>query len=246
MIEVDRSGLVAGYVGQTALKTQEQIQKALGGVLFIDEAYALSQKDDAFGQEAIETILKAMEDHRDDLVVIVAGYTVPMQKFIDSNPGLKSRFNKYIEFSDYTIDELMAIFDLNCSKYDYKIDEDTRKHVREMIVAKKLETAENFANAREVRNLFEEIITNQARRVASLESPTSDDMMTILPEDLIDTELVEAEAAAAKAEAELRKAAENAPADDSHIPTLEFAGSGEESDMPTLEPSGEQDDPEIE
>ncbi len=106
LVEVDRSGLVAGYVGQTALKTQEQITKALGGVLFIDEAYALSQKDDAFGQEAIDTILKAMEDHRDDLVVIVAGYTGPMEEFINSNPGLKSRFNKYIEFTDYSWDEL--------------------------------------------------------------------------------------------------------------------------------------------
>jgi SpoVK/Ycf46/Vps4 family AAA+-type ATPase len=94
LVEVDRSGLVAGYVGQTALKTQEQIKKAMGGVLFIDEAYALAQKDDAFGQEAIDTVLKAMEDHRDDLVVIVAGYTKPMEKFINSNPGLKSRFNK--------------------------------------------------------------------------------------------------------------------------------------------------------
>ena len=242
MIEVDRSGLVAGYVGQTALKTQEQIQKALGGVLFIDEAYALSQKDDAFGQEAIETILKAMEDHRDDLVVIVAGYTVPMQKFIDSNPGLKSRFNKYIEFADYTIDELMAIFDLNCKKYDYKIEDDTRKHVREMIVAKKLETDENFANAREVRNLFEEIITNQARRVSTLEAPTQEDMMTILPEDLIDTELAEAEAVAAKAEAELRKAAENAAADASHVPTLEFPEASDKSDVPNPESDDSEED----
>ncbi|MBQ1489511.1 MAG: AAA family ATPase [Eubacterium sp.] len=203
LIEVDRSGLVAGYVGQTALKTQEQIQKALGGVLFIDEAYALSQKDDAFGQEAIETILKAMEDHRDNLVVIVAGYTEPMRKFIDSNPGLKSRFNKYIEFSDYTIDELMGIFDMNCKKYDYTIEEDTRKHVREMIVAKKLAAAENFANAREVRNLFEEIITNQARRVAGMESPSQEDMMKIMPEDLLDEEEAKISKAAEDAEAEL-------------------------------------------
>ena len=186
LIEVDRSGLVAGYVGQTALKTQEQIQKALGGVLFIDEAYALAQKDDAFGQEAINTLLKAMEDHRKDLVVIVAGYTKPMEKFIESNPGLKSRFNKYIEFPDYTIDELMEIFELNCRKYDYVIEEDAKKQVRARLVSKKMQMKENFANAREVRNMFEDIITNQARRVAEMENPTHDDMMKITVMDLSD------------------------------------------------------------
>ena len=184
LIEVDRSGLVAGYVGQTALKTQEQISKAMGGVLFIDEAYALSQKDDAFGQEAVDTVLKAMEDHRDDLVVIVAGYTKPMEKFIDSNPGLKSRFNKYIEFPDYTVDELEKIFYQNCSRYDYKVDPEIRHHIRAMIVSKKMQQQENFANAREVRNMFEDIITNQARRVAAMENPTSEDMMTITLDDL--------------------------------------------------------------
>ncbi len=189
LVEVDRSGLVAGYVGQTAIKTQEQIKKAKGGVLFIDEAYALSQKDDAFGQEAIDTILKAMEDNRDDFVVIVAGYTEPMKKFIESNPGLKSRFNKYIEFSDYNIDELEEIFYMNCNKYDYKVDEDVKHQIRALITAKKIENIENFANAREVRNLFEEIITNQARRVSKLENPSEEDMMTILLEDLTDEPL---------------------------------------------------------
>ncbi len=184
LVEVDRSGLVAGYVGQTAIKTQEQIKKAMGGVLFIDEAYALSQKDDAFGQEAIDTILKAMEDNRDDFVVIVAGYTEPMKKFIESNPGLKSRFNKYIEFSDYNIDELEEIFYMNCNKYDYKVDEDVKHQIRALITAKKLENIQNFANAREVRNLFEEIITNQARRISGIENPSEEDMMTILREDL--------------------------------------------------------------
>ena len=186
LIEVDRSGLVAGYVGQTALKTQEQISKAMGGVLFIDEAYALAQKDDAFGQEAIDTVLKAMEDHRDDLVVIVAGYTKPMEKFINSNPGLKSRFNKYIEFPDYTIDELEEIFYLNCSKYDYIVEEDAKKQIRARIISRKMQRQENFANAREVRNMFEDIITNQARRVAEMESPTHEDMMKITLMDLSD------------------------------------------------------------
>ncbi len=184
LVEVDRSGLVAGYVGQTALKTQDKIAEARGGVLFIDEAYALAQKDDAFGQEAIDTILKAMEDYRDDFVVIVAGYTKPMEKFINSNPGLKSRFNKYIEFPDYTVDELEQIFAMNCSKYDYLVEEDAKKHIRELITAAKLEKQENFANAREVRNLFEKVITAQAKRVKGMENPSAADMMTIRMEDL--------------------------------------------------------------
>ena len=186
LVEVDRSGLVAGYVGQTAIKTTEQIKKAMGGVLFVDEAYSLAQKDDAFGQEAIDTILKAMEDNRDDLVVIVAGYTGPMKKFINSNPGLKSRFNKYIEFPDYSVDELEQIFNMNCDKYDYKVEEDVKHQIRALITSKKMGSLENFANAREIRNLFEEIITNQARRVATLENPTNEDMMTICLEDLKD------------------------------------------------------------
>lgn len=186
LVEVDRSGLVAGYVGQTAIKTSEQIKKAMGGVLFIDEAYALSQKDDAFGQEAIDTILKAMEDNRKDFVVIVAGYTEPMKKFIESNPGLKSRFNKYIEFPDYSVDELEEIFYMNCDKYDYKVEEDVKHQIRALITSRKLGSIENFANAREIRNLFEEIITNQAKRVSTLESPTNDDMMTICLDDLKD------------------------------------------------------------
>ena len=200
LVEVDRSGLVAGYVGQTAIKTTEQIKKAMGGVLFIDEAYSLAQKDDAFGQEAIDTILKAMEDNRDDFVVIVAGYTNPMKKFIDSNPGLKSRFNKYIEFSDYNIDELEQIFYMNCDKYDYKVDEDVKHQIRALITAKKIENIDNFANAREVRNLFEEIITNQARRISGMENPSNEDMMTITLEDLFDKPAKEEEKAEEKVE----------------------------------------------
>ena len=114
LVEVDRSGLVAGYVGQTALKTQEVIQSALGGVLFIDEAYSLARKgmENDFGREAIDTLVKLMEDHRDDFLVIVAGYTQEMHDFLTSNPGLISRFNKYIDFPDYTDDELMQILEL--------------------------------------------------------------------------------------------------------------------------------------
>ena len=199
LVEVDRSGLVAGYVGQTAIKTSKKIEEARGGVLFIDEAYALSRKDDTFGQEAIDTILKAMEDNREDFVVIVAGYTAPMEQFINSNPGLKSRFNKYIEFPDYTIDELMGIFDMNCKKYDYTAGEEVRTQVRAILVQRKMATLENFANAREVRNLFEEIITNQARRVAAMESPSREDMQTLLLEDLVETAEGDAEKTLKKA-----------------------------------------------
>jgi AAA+ superfamily predicted ATPase len=200
LVEVDRSGLVAGYVGQTAIKTSKKIEEAKGGILFIDEAYSLARKDDTFGQEAIDTILKAMEDNREDFVVIVAGYTGPMENFINSNPGLKSRFNKYIEFPDYTIDELMGIFDMNCKKYDYEADEEIRAQIRAMIVQRKLGALENYANARDVRNLFEEIITNQARRVAVMESPTQEDMKKILLEDLEETAEQDAQKAMEKAE----------------------------------------------
>ena len=188
LVEVDRSGLVAGYVGQTALKTQEKIKAAMGGILFIDEAYALARKDDTFGQEAIDTILKAMEDHRDDFVVIVAGYTGPMEYFINSNPGLKSRFNKYIEFPDYTLEELEKIFYQNCERYDYVVANDAKDPIRAMIISRKATKIENFANAREVRNMFEEIITNQARRVAKLENPAQEEIMTITLDDLSDLE----------------------------------------------------------
>ena len=189
LIEVDRSGLVAGYVGQTATKTMKKIEEAMGGVLFIDEAYTLSRVGDAsndFGQEAIDTILKAMEDHRDEFIVIVAGYTKPMEVFLNSNPGLKSRFNKFIEFPDYTIEELMQIFDGNCREYQYVIDEEARDQVRSLIMLAKSGTPENFANAREVRNLFERIITNQARRIAQLDAPTPEDMQQITLDDLRD------------------------------------------------------------
>ena len=186
MIETDRSGLVAGYVGQTAIKTQKKIQEAMGGILFIDEAYMLNQKDENFGQEAIDTILKAMEDHRDEFIVIVAGYTQLMKEFVESNPGLKSRFNKFFEFPDYTVDELQAIFELQCKKYQYKLTEEADKAVREEIIRLEAEKGENFANAREVRNLFEKIIANQAARVSALDEVDEETLSTITIEDLTD------------------------------------------------------------
>lgn len=186
LIETDRAGLVAGYVGQTAIKTSKKIEEAMGGILFIDEAYTLNQKDENFGQEAIDTILKAMEDHRDKFIVIVAGYTELMKDFVESNPGLKSRFNKYFYFPDYTVDELQAIFELQCKKYQYTLTEEADAAVREEIIRLEKFKGENFANAREVRNLFERIITNQAARVANLEEVNEEILTTITLEDLTD------------------------------------------------------------
>ena len=186
LVEVDRGGLVAGYVGQTAIKTQEVIEKSLGGVLFIDEAYTLAPEgsDKDFGQEAIDTILKAMEDHRDDFVVIVAGYATLMPRFIDSNPGLKSRFNKYLHFEDYNGEQLYEIFLGRVKRSDYKLSPEAGDTARRYL-ARLYETRDdNFGNARDVRNLFEKIVANQADRVAGLEAPTDEDILTIAPGDL--------------------------------------------------------------
>lgn len=186
LVETDRSGLVAGYVGQTAIKTREKINEAMGGVLFIDEAYALNSEGENYGQESIDTILKAMEDYRDKFIVIVAGYTQLMKEFVESNPGLKSRFNKFFEFPDYTVDELQAIFKLQCDKYQYKLTEDAEAAVRDEIILRESAKGENFANAREVRNLFEKIITNQAARVADLENVDEETLSLITIHDLED------------------------------------------------------------
>ena len=186
LVEVDRSGLVAGYVGQTALKTQEVIQSALGGVLFVDEAYSLaSGGENDFGREAIETLLKAMEDHRKDLIVIVAGYDGPMETFIDSNPGLQSRFNKYLYFPDYTGAELMAMFRRNCEKNGYTLSPEAEEYAVEFFEDMYENRDDNFGNGRDVRNRFEDMITRQANRVASLETPSREDLMTVLKEDLL-------------------------------------------------------------
>ena len=183
LVEVDRSGLVAGYVGQTALKTQKVIEKAMGGVLFVDEAYALNgRSENDFGQEAIDTLLKAMEDHRDDLVVIVAGYTDLMDKFIHSNPGLESRFNRFLLFEDYSLDELVAIFKMRCGK-GYILSPEAEPLVRDYIAEESADSS--FGNARGVRNLFEHILVAQNNRLAKLETVTRDDLMTITPDDVL-------------------------------------------------------------
>ena len=186
LVEVDRSGLVAGYVGQTATKTQEVIQKAMGGVLFIDEAYALANRDNAndFGGEAIEVLLKNMEDHRDDLIVIVAGYTGPMEKFIHANPGLESRFNKYFFFEDYDAGQLLEIFRSQCSRNGYSLSAEAEAWAKDRFTFLYATRDENFGNAREVRNLFEKAVARQADRVALLESPTKEQLMELTKEDL--------------------------------------------------------------
>ncbi len=187
LVEVDRSGLVAGYVGQTALKTQEAIKKAIGGVLFIDEAYSLSSGgENDFGREAIETILKAMEDHRKELIVIVAGYTGPMEKFLSSNPGLESRFNKYFFFPDYNGEQLMAIFRNQCKKNGYTLSEDAEKAAAAFFADLYEKRSDNFGNGRDVRNCFEDMVVRQSNRVAAMEAPTREDLMTFLPEDMQD------------------------------------------------------------
>ncbi|MBQ3275693.1 MAG: AAA family ATPase [Oscillospiraceae bacterium] len=186
LVEVDRSGLVAGYVGQTALKTQEVIQSALGGVLFIDEAYSLaSGGENDFGREAIETLLKAMEDHRDDLVVIVAGYDEPMEKFINSNPGLQSRFNKYMYFPDYNGEELMAMFRINCKKNGYAMDAEAEEYAQAFFNDLYENRDDNFGNGRDVRNRFEDVVSRQADRLAAMDNPTKDDLMTIIKQDFL-------------------------------------------------------------
>ena len=186
LIEVDRSGLVAGFVGQTALKTQEAVQKAIGGVLFIDEAYALVNAESAndFGHEAIEVLLKNMEDHRKDLIVIVAGYTGPMEAFIHSNPGLESRFNKYFFFEDYDGTQLMDIFRSMCQKNGYALSQAAQALMEQELQALYASRDENFGNARDVRNLFEKAVARQSDRVAQLDQPTREQLMELLPEDL--------------------------------------------------------------
>ncbi|MCR4752140.1 MAG: AAA family ATPase [Eubacterium sp.] len=172
LVEVDRAGLVSGYVGQTALKTQDVIESALGGILFIDEAYALTSAkgQNDFGSEAVDTLLKAMEDHRDDLIVICAGYTDLMAEFLDSNPGLRSRFNKIIVFEDYTAEEQMAILRSMCKKQDYTLSKEAAAAAEAFFKERCENKPASFANGRDVRNYLEKAITNQAGRIVALQN----------------------------------------------------------------------------
>lgn len=182
LVEVDRSELVAGYLGQTAMKTAEVVESAVGGVLFIDEAYSLG--GDQYGTEAIDTLVKEMEDKRGDLVVIVAGYPVPMEIFIAENPGLSSRFRTHIEFPDYTDDELVRIFSVMVADADYDANDEITNRVRALLAG--VERGPQFGNARYVRNLLEAAIGRHAWRLREVEKPTVDELRTLRPEDFDD------------------------------------------------------------
>ena len=184
LVETDRSGLVAEYVGQTAVKTNQIIDKALDGILFIDEAYSLIKGgNEDYGSEAIATLLKRMEDDRDRLVVILAGYTNEMEDFINSNPGLRSRFNRYIHFEDYSAEELYEIFCLQMKKNEYTMTEDNCNLLKKYFVDIVNNKPKDFGNARFVRNLFERAVQNQANRLAKEGNLTRDMLKEIKVED---------------------------------------------------------------
>jgi len=183
LVETDRSKLVAGFVGQTALKTQTALESALGGMLLIDEAYALARGgENDFGLEAIDTLVKFMEDHRDDIAVVAAGYPAEMTDFIDSNPGLKSRFTRTINFPDYTEDELVRIFLQLGDRNRYHLSDDALLRVRHFIAAEP--RTSGFGNARYVRNLFETAIAHQAVRLAPLSDPSDEQLTTLTADDI--------------------------------------------------------------
>ncbi|MFC7485435.1 AAA family ATPase [Knoellia sp. CPCC 206453] len=182
LVEVDRSELVAGYLGQTAMKTQEVVKSAIGGVLFIDEAYSLA--GDQYGTEAVDTLVKEMEDQRDDLVIIVAGYPVPMQFFIAQNPGLASRFRTTIDFVDYTDDELVAIFRGIATGADYDVTDAVEARFRELLAQQARDAS--FGNGRYARNVFEAAVGHQAWRLREIDEPTVEQLRSLEPEDLSD------------------------------------------------------------
>jgi stage V sporulation protein K len=181
LVEVDRAGLVGEYVGMTAIKTERAIRRALGGVLFIDEAYALARTGHHgadFGQEAIETLLKRMEDHRHRLVVIVAGYPTLMHEFLDSNPGLRSRFARELTFQDYSTDELIAITELFAAENEYRLTESAVEALRRIF--ERAPRGEGFGNARYARTIFEQALNHQALRLASeLEHVDADELTSL-------------------------------------------------------------------
>ncbi|MGV2829287.1 AAA family ATPase [Myxosarcina sp. GI1(2024)] len=186
LIETDRSGIVSGYIGQTAIRVDKLVESALDGVLFIDEAYSLKpvNSDKDFGQEAIDTLLKRMEDYRDRLVVIVAGYSDEMTRFIKSNPGLQSRFTRYFYFEDYQPNELLAIFEKICNSYNYELEVATKQQLIDKFHRLYLERDKSFGNGRLVRNLFETIVEKQANRLALIDKVDRQMMNQIILEDI--------------------------------------------------------------
>jgi SpoVK/Ycf46/Vps4 family AAA+-type ATPase len=190
LVEVDRAELVAGYVGQTSLKVNKRVEEALGGVLFIDEAYALvaGRGENDFGFEALDMLVKAMEDHRDDFIVIVAGYTDKMREFIDSNPGLRSRFANYIEFEDYNADELLLILQRMVEDQGYALTDDATARARQLLTGWVERKSASFANARDVRNIFEQALTRHANRLATISQPSRTELMSLEADDIAETD----------------------------------------------------------
>ena len=193
LVETDRSGMVAKYVGQTAPLVMDVVNRSLGGVLFIDEAYSLVSRrgENDFGFEAVDTLLKAMEDHRDELIVIVAGYPDKMEEFLESNPGLISRFNKFIDFEDYEPEDLCKILDRMGEKNGYIIDATAKEKSKKVIQTLYDSRSDNFANARTVRNFFEKLLTVHADRLAEMKDPTDAELCTIIGLDVDTVDLVE-------------------------------------------------------
>lgn len=180
-VEVSRTDLIAGYQGQTALKVKKVIERAKGGVLFIDEAYSITENDhsDSYGRECLTELTKALEDYRDDLVVIVAGYKEPMEVFFESNPGLKSRFNTFIEFADYDSEEMIEILGSLCKKNDYRLEDNLKICIKDYfnsVIAKK---DKHFANGRLARNIYDDLVMNHAKRVIEIDNPSEDDLSVL-------------------------------------------------------------------
>ena len=184
-IEVSRTDLIAGYQGQTALKVKKVIEKAKGGVLFIDEAYSITENSnsDSYGRECLTELTKALEDYRDNLVVIVAGYKEPMEQFFESNPGLKSRFNTFIDFKDYDALQLTEIFENICNHADYVITDELREKVSAYFLEQINKKVDNFSNGRLARNLYETLIMNQAKRVSQYKAPSKEDLSLLIIDD---------------------------------------------------------------
>lgn len=185
-IEASRTDLIAEYQGQTAIKVKRIIQKSIGGVLFIDEAYSITENDksDSYGRECLTELTKALEDYRSDLVVIVAGYEDQMNQFFNSNPGLKSRFNYFIHFKDYSVEELLEIFLYICSENDYLISKEAQDKVKD-IFQKSINEKDNLkSNGRLARNIFDSVVMNQAKRLARSQSFSKETLQLITSEDI--------------------------------------------------------------